>query len=337
MDPSSPHVRSAEEVKGSVCFAQDREGRHIAIKLVPADAETDERKIYQFLHTQDQKVLEENCVLPVLDILLFNEHCFVVMPRWGSRMTAPAPMALREVIDLIRGCLKGLAFLHKHGIIHRDISWGNYLVNHFSSSDTESRSHLRGRLRAHGKLAYAIYDYNISIFLPPDVSRKGFRLPYNMTWEGTYFNVPDVSAGELDYDPFAYDVGVLGYLLSLDYQHLCPDLHLLAPLIDGMTTRTIRKRFTANQALEFLKANLDTLTDDKLEKAFYKPGQYVLYYLYDGRWDQVPDDLAQRWDKYKEPPLPRTAKFMRWICEIEKVASFIRIMRRVGRLFYTRR
>ncbi|KAF6763237.1 other/AgaK1 protein kinase [Ephemerocybe angulata] len=311
-DPSEI-ARGIEERKGSVCFAQDREGRHVTIKLVPADARTDERKIYQFLHRQDIQVLEENCVLPVLEMLHFNEHCFVVMPRWGNLVRYPEPVRLREVIEFIRGCLKGLAFLHRHGIIHRDLSWGNYLVNHFTSQNAQRDSYERRGLRMRGELLYAIFDYSLSILLPPDVDPKTFRLPYNMTWEGTCFSIPDVWHGELDYDPFAYDVAVLGHMMSLDYQHLCPDLCLLAPLIDGMTTKTIQKRFTADRALAFLEANMDTVTDDK--------------------WDGLPADLVQKWAQYREPPLPKVTKLMRWLCENNQVATFVRVLRRVGRLF----
>ncbi|KAF5325843.1 hypothetical protein D9611_000487 [Ephemerocybe angulata] len=331
---TSDIARSVEEHTGSVCFAQDEKGRHVALKLVSADARPDERKIYQFLHRQDVRVLEQNSVLPVLEILPYGEHCFVVMPRWGGPVRYPQPYSLRAVIEFIRGCLKGVAFLHKNGIIHRDLSWNNYLVNHFTSDTANRGSYQRRCLRARGELLYAIFDYNLSIILPQDMDPKTFRLPYDMTWEGTCFEIPDVWQGELDYDPFAYDVGILGHMFSVNYQHLCSDLYLLAPLIDGMTTKTIQKRFTADQALEFLDASMDTLPKDKLEKPFStERGNYVPYYDYDGRWSGLPAELVQRWAQYREPPLPKTTKLMRWLCENNQVATFVRLIRRVGRFF----
>ncbi|KAF9553900.1 hypothetical protein CPC08DRAFT_767163 [Agrocybe pediades] len=109
----------AWEFNGKVMFAQDRQGRHVAIKLVRL--ETEEYRILEFLRALPLDTLEENCVLPVLDILPIEGFCFVVMPRWGVDINRPTPSTVGQVLQMMRDMLKGLAFLHSHNIIH-DVS-----------------------------------------------------------------------------------------------------------------------------------------------------------------------------------------------------------------------
>ncbi|KAF7764016.1 hypothetical protein Agabi119p4_8553 [Agaricus bisporus var. burnettii] len=66
---------------GKIVFAQESENpsHHVVIKLIATDSE--EHRILTFLQSQDLKVLEENCLVPVLNILSNGPYSFVVMPR----------------------------------------------------------------------------------------------------------------------------------------------------------------------------------------------------------------------------------------------------------------
>ena len=68
-------------VEGRVVFAQDREGRHVALKLVKNA--TDEQRIFEML-LQEQNTREDKFIpgiLPTLDLLPFGGHWLAVMPR----------------------------------------------------------------------------------------------------------------------------------------------------------------------------------------------------------------------------------------------------------------
>ncbi|KAG2006977.1 other/AgaK1 protein kinase [Coprinopsis cinerea AmutBmut pab1-1] len=211
----------AYENMGVLAFAQDQQGRHVVIKLVPN--ESDELRIYELLRAQDIETLKEYCILPILDILTSTTHSFAVMPRWGSGPVFPMWATLSDVVEFIRAMLKGLAFLHKNLIVHRDMSTGNAVINQFSGHSNPHGKDIRHKLRRDGQALYALIDYNISMMVPPGMEPSEFRLPY-VSWDGVY-GVPDVAQGEPDYDPFAWDVGALGAVLCEFFQHVETSLY----------------------------------------------------------------------------------------------------------------
>ena len=92
------------------------------------------------------------------------------------------------------------------------------LVNHFSDDITLSVNLVREELRSEGRLIYAMFDFNASIMLPPIAKKEDFRLPYYESWVGSYAFPCDTHQGEFDYNPFVFDVGVLGLVLSRVFQ-----------------------------------------------------------------------------------------------------------------------
>ncbi len=76
------------------------------------------------------------------------------------------------------------------------------------------RNDLR-ELRGGVDIIYAFMDYDQSIQLPPDVSVKDCRRPSKEAWMGLDLYKPlDVWLGESQYNPFAFDVAMLGNLFS---------------------------------------------------------------------------------------------------------------------------
>ncbi|PPQ82692.1 hypothetical protein CVT25_009422 [Psilocybe cyanescens] len=314
---SDTEVHESEALKlsisGKVFFAQDSLNRHVAIKIVRAD--TDELKIFDFLKLQSLATLEENCVIPVLDILPADGFSFVVTPRWGTLVETPFPQRLRGAMTMIHSMLKGLNFLHKHNIAHRDIKAGNFLVNHFGDDYRLSGSTVRDDLRSKGLLSYALFDFDHSVMLPPEGDRTQYRLPYYESW-GTINVVTDTAQGEHDFNPFVFDVGALGRLFCVRFQHLSREIPIFAPFLDKLTTRKLESRFTAAEALHFfeevmlqsLKTELDRPIDPEDPTMLGYP-----YYEYD-RWATVPSDFAKKWAHCREPLLPWTIRLLRKIC-----------------------
>ena len=94
----------------------------------------------------------------------------------------------------------------------------NTLVNHFSDDMSMCINLVRGKLRSEGRLIYAMFDFNASIMLPPTAKKEDFRLPYYESWVGTFSFPCDTQQGEFDYNPFVYDVGVLGLELRRSFK-----------------------------------------------------------------------------------------------------------------------
>ena len=72
---------------------------------------------------------------------------------------------------------------------------------------------LRSHLRSEGRLLYSIMDFNLAMVLEPNADGSRRRLLWHCVLGGPCDLLFDVAQGELDYDPFALDVGLLGMVL----------------------------------------------------------------------------------------------------------------------------
>ncbi|KAK0212460.1 hypothetical protein DFS33DRAFT_1376949 [Desarmillaria ectypa] len=101
----------------------------------------------------------------------------------------------------------------------------------------------RWDLQHAGKLVSALVDFDLAIQLDPDSSSR--PLPRRMTQQRSVQR--DLSQGEYQYDPFAYDVEAMGYILCAQFQ----TSRCSAPLLDCVITWDKQKRFTASEAFQF--------------------------------------------------------------------------------------
>ncbi|KAF9011291.1 hypothetical protein BDQ17DRAFT_1420683 [Cyathus striatus] len=165
----------------------------------------------------------------------------------------------------------------------------------------------------HHMLKVGLYSYfGVSIKFPEDYTPEQCRLPYWESWLGTDF-MPDTWQGEFDFDPFAYDVGIMGRMFAESFQQLTPLAPMLAPLLDKMISRNVRSLFTASQALQFFEDMYTELTEEQLLAPINMRVQIENYEEYD-RWAGLPADFVKTWAAYREPPVPRLTKIIRAIC-----------------------
>ncbi|KAF5367646.1 hypothetical protein D9757_010983 [Collybiopsis confluens] len=230
------------------------------------------------------------------DTRIGTDYAFIIMPRWGdvpgpNRLFRSAQDVEVFVVDVLRLDGQGLETLHSLNIAHRDIKINNLVMNHLfrvpvrtaraiqilvepmkntmSKNDT-SRSTATAippslSINLSHPLRFAIIDFDFAMVMSPVPYRKGidtegnrkerYRLPSRLAWMQEY-SAGDVAQGELVYDPFKYDVGVLGVMFCEMLQQYIPQLPYLVPLLDRMTTHELKKRFTAREAREFVEAYL---------------------------------------------------------------------------------
>ncbi|KAG6843885.1 hypothetical protein H0H87_012025 [Tephrocybe sp. NHM501043] len=161
------------------------------------------------------------------------------------------------------------------------------------------------------------------------------RLPSPLSFRNSPSQRPsDTLQGELDYNPFAFDVGMLGVFFCEKFQHLTPVVPMLAPLLDKMTTRNILSRFTASEALEFFEQHV---LDSPLQTGKQVPITLPLtvpltpYDLHD-RWKHLDPAFIQQWAMFREPPLPRHVVYFRRICQSRWGPPLVTWIRRTARL-----
>ncbi|KIY48628.1 kinase-like protein, partial [Fistulina hepatica ATCC 64428] len=302
-------------------FAQDEKGRHVAIKLVKKDS--DEYKIAQILLEKGDAAVN-HCVIPILEIIDCEEHAFMVMPRWDEVGLTQWLRTLANVLDYVHCLLKGLAFLHEHCIIHRDLKVDNILCNHFGIHCWE-HNWLRNELMKQRRLIFAISDFNMSLLLPPSSRPRCFRLPTCRSWESYVDRAYDVRQGELDYDPFLLDVGNLGVVFAR-YLRGCTSLApILAPLIDSMVTDDLSRRFTASEALQFFEATVDSVPRENLDvRVRFQPstGGPFEDVVYLDRWVGLSPEFIVKWSAYRLQKPTLSLRFLRWFCDLDDRAFF---------------
>ncbi|KAH7882305.1 hypothetical protein F5I97DRAFT_1909263, partial [Phlebopus sp. FC_14] len=212
------------------------------------------------------------------------------------------------------------------------------LVNHFADSSfydnhiNQIFNQLRPTLRLADKLVYALVDFNCSIMFSPTSTPSERRLPARESTVLPCNIPPDVYQGELDYDPFAYDVGSLGMIFCEEFQQVTKMVPMLAPLFDGMILRKIDKRFTAQEALQFFEQHV--VPSVSPSQACARPPRphipTINPELYD-RWDGLDPEFVRTWDRYRLPRLTWSTRALRWICNYDIGYAVVQLLRKAIR------
>ncbi|KAJ3929723.1 MAG: kinase-like domain-containing protein [Lentinula lateritia] len=350
-----PYVATSNT--GRVYAAQDSLGRHVYIKILKKDSE--QLRVVELLRQQK----ETPGVLPILDVLEYDEeHAFLVMPRWAD---IPGPnnllRSVKDVGEFVVDILKGLNTLHSLRIAHRDIKMNNMVMNHLFPLPVRALRPLQhldihsspggtfkiitdSRETVFHRLEFAIIDFDFAMIIPGNKNGKD-RLPSTLAWMQEY-SALDVAQGELVYDPFKYDVGVLGVMFCEMLQKFTPVIPHLAPLLDRMTTHELAKRFTARQAHAFAETYLlRELNEKQLQQCLTVSSHQLPSFLnsfdhtrlfnspwtsYD-RWANLPPSFFlefPQWSEYVTPALPRWKLWLRRICETEEGRSRVKKLRK---------
>ncbi|KAG6881814.1 hypothetical protein C0995_000518, partial [Termitomyces sp. Mi166 len=179
----------------------------------------------------------------------------------------------------------------------------------------DTHNYCRRSLRSQGKLTYAFYDFDGSTMFPPSMSLDECRLPSCVSYDTFYDQRPgDTLQGELDFNPFAFDVGMLGVMFCKEFQHMTHVVPMWAPLFDRMTTRDVGRRFKASEALQFFEEQVIPLTPKSILSLTPDANRAYKAYDYYDRWKYLDSDFVEKWAAYREPPVPRHIRFLREIC-----------------------
>ncbi|KAF8526663.1 kinase-like domain-containing protein [Hysterangium stoloniferum] len=317
-----------------VAYAQDAQSRHVVIKFVKGGS--DHYRVFRFLYDCKEEA-ESHCIVPILDFLKYDEDWFVVMPRWGRNPLMPWFSTVREVITFMHSVLRAVEFLHRNLIVHRDVACKNILINHFAGIFGNEAPGTRRILREQNKSLYALCDFDCSMMFSPTSKPEECRLPSDMSFQ--ILALPfDTSQGELDYDPFTFEM-LKHKQVHFFNQDSIPIVPLLAPLFDRMITSKLEERFTATEALAFLENLQSQLTPEQLNSEAPKVDHDCCVGPWDpdlsARWSELPADFVREWSSYRAPSpslwtriLRMTVSFSWGFYANQAVRRFIRLIYR---------
>ena len=106
----------------------------------------------------------------------------------------------------------------------QDLTWWNTLVSHlpngFIYKPEVEKNLVRKQLRSEGHLTYAIFDIDLSLMLPSGKPLSEYCLPIDVSFSGALYKPWGVAKAQLDFNPFACDVGCLGTRFCQSFQVL---------------------------------------------------------------------------------------------------------------------
>ncbi|PIL33380.1 hypothetical protein GSI_04000 [Ganoderma sinense ZZ0214-1] len=320
------------QTKTPLACGQDTVGRDIMLKLV--DNGSPQHRIFQTLMQHESLFTDPRTfpgVLPPIAIIdMPHKYSIVTMP-WGDYPELTNMQDVRQVLTFIRCLLEGLTFLHANRIAHRDICDSNMVVSCYRlDRDHELfRNDLR-ELRRRLDVRYAFMDYDQSIQLPLGVSVKNCRRPSDEAWTGWDLYKPlDVWLGESLYNPFAFDVGTLGNLFRVHFFEAVPMVPALAALFDGMTTHVVSRRFSAEEALDFFRSNIESPSQDVLDAPVALQIDYETMFHPELYWFKLAPQTQAHWSRFRAPPLPRWWHFLNWVMRFPVCARIVKLVWRI--------
>ncbi|KAI0630162.1 hypothetical protein C8Q77DRAFT_1136721 [Trametes polyzona] len=329
------HVEPTDDLFLQDRFASgfDAKQRNVIVKTIVKDSPEEQINVYlsQCGELYDRRAFA--CVLPPIAIVRTpHRFSFLVTPLWGYRFCTDYVDTVQGVMDFIRCMLTGLSFLHEHRIAHRDIHDGNILADwycyHSFEEDIrqqEFRRHLRSK-----SISYALYDFNLSLQLPPGTSLKTCRRPACEGFLGmAIYHPDDIYLGQPYYNPFAYDVGCLGFMFVHNLTDAISAVPMLAPLFGKMTTHIVDERFTAAEALEFFRRVEAETSPETLKSSITLQPNYHRMHDPQLYWCHTSPEFQSMWNSHRPPPFSWRLRLLRWIGSITYGFEVIAFVRRI--------
>ncbi|KAI0675111.1 kinase-like domain-containing protein [Trametes maxima] len=328
---NDPHRGRPRMPPSKVAWAQDVLHRDVVLKLI--DIDSPEYGIYYTLLRCEELSNPERSpgVLPPLAILDTPfRYSIVVMPMWGGNPPLEDLTSVTDIFQFMRCVLRGLVVLHAHRIAHRDIDTSNMLINYYDpTSEVTDREALVEHIQRDGA-HYCLFDFNLSIQLPLDACLRGCRRPAIESFTTLTSYMPDDTAlGEPLYNPFAFDVGSLGNLIRYFYWGAASAAPLLAPLFDMMTTHDLARRFTAEEALEFLDYAWSQVPESVRDAPLSLRASWNCWAHPEMYWSMTPPGFEDQWSHYKTPPRGTAASILSHILRIPYTWPLVVFVRQV--------
>ncbi|KAI0737368.1 kinase-like domain-containing protein [Daedaleopsis nitida] len=226
----------------------------VSLKLTKRDG----REIDIHRYVTSLEAPHNHCI-PLLDVFSdpINPQSSIIVTPFLRPMNDPPFTAMGEVIDFIDQTLKGLIFLHKHRVAHRDIAAPNIMMDgrslylhghhpvrlHYAPDNVYDASPLA---RIDHPVRYFYIDFGISRHFA-----EGSQ-PMAVGREGRNLTIPELSS-TVPYNAYKIDVFALGDVYSKEFMEKYYDLDDLVPLLEAMRRPDPSQRVSAEEAFSMFQ------------------------------------------------------------------------------------
>jgi predicted ATPase len=112
----------------------DRLGRHVAVKVLPAEFASDHEILYRFeQEARSASALNHPAIVTIYEIGESGPTRYIAMElvegKTLKELVAPGPLPLRKVLSIASQIAEALAKAHAAGIVHRDLKPENVMIS----------------------------------------------------------------------------------------------------------------------------------------------------------------------------------------------------------------
>ncbi|KAF5320432.1 hypothetical protein D9611_010813 [Ephemerocybe angulata] len=308
-NPKLPFRSCEDSVRqfGGLCDAsRTTDGSHVMLKTVDLTRFVNEVAIMEFVNQEPQRSDPLNHCMPLLDVLVPpNEPSrrIIAMPicrMWDS----PDFDTVGEVVDCIKQLIESVQFLHANRIAHRDIAYGNFMMDtmlfttpfhpFFVSYRLDYKGSVKAKYtRTQRRPKYYIIDFGLSVRYEPH-EMPPMRV---MGAYGSDRTVPEYTSRYEPHNPFPIDIYCLGNMIRREILTANPEqmgFAWIIPLIEDMMNPDPTRRPTIDEVATRYDEDVSLLT----------------YPLLRSRWIQtwieaLPHFLRKiRYIQRQTPPIP---------------------------------
>jgi len=238
------------------------DGLTVGIKcLRNATTSQNEVDITRLFSSEELAGHPENHCIPLLDVLRSPDEPDVtfLVELWVTNYDWPRFSSVAEYVDFMDQILEGLAFMHRHGVAHRDCTPPNIRMDmrrlhpKVPFHPVRPIKSIDGRLfsepltRSQAEVKYYFIDFGIS-------SRFGEESASRLVTgiDGRDQDIPELS-DTIPYDPFKVDVKIIGNLFQTTIISKYQGFEAFIPLVEAMTASDPTQRPTAKSCLDTLR------------------------------------------------------------------------------------
>ncbi|TFK74343.1 hypothetical protein BDN72DRAFT_833699 [Pluteus cervinus] len=241
-----------------------KDGKRVTLKRVNKEDHPNELEITQLWSSEALSNDPQNHCIPLLDVLYppnHPDHLIMVLPFLRTYDT-PRFDTFGEVIDCVDQLFKGLQFIHRQHVAHRDIHPGNIMMEgevicpgswhlHNNSLAPDGRTRAKNFTRTQRPPKYYFIDFGLSSQYDPSEAD-----PLELPVIGGDKTVPEFQTSGTLFNPFHTDIYYMGNFVrenfidgKASYTHGHYGMKFLQPLISDMVQDDPAKRPTIDEVV----------------------------------------------------------------------------------------